>query len=95
TWVTLALMNGMPIETVRKVTGHQTANIVTKHYFKPHRKELRKAMQKNMPGLLTTSKLAIDPGEQALQELSAITQKMTKPEILKRVKAAEGLLQQL
>ena len=95
TWVTLALMNGMPIETVRKVTGHQTASIVTKHYFKPHRKELKKAMQENMPGLLTTKKPDEDPAEQALHELGSISSKMTKLEILKRVESAVALLKQL
>ncbi|VGO12623.1 hypothetical protein PDESU_01176 [Pontiella desulfatans] len=93
TWVTLALMNGMPIETVRKVTGHQTADIVTKHYFRPHRAELKKAMQKSLPGLLTSSSSILAPNEQALEELRAIGRKMDKSEILRRVDEAISLLE--
>ena len=69
TWVTLALSNGMPIETVQLVTGHKTAEIVTKHYFKPHRAELKKAMQKTMPGLLTSEAKAFTPAEKAVEVL--------------------------
>lgn len=53
TFVTLALSNGMPIDTVRLITGHRTAEIVTKHYFRPQRDAIRKAMQQTLPGLLS------------------------------------------
>lgn len=92
TWVTLALMNGMPIETVRKVTGHQTASIVTKHYFKPHRAELKKVMQKTMPGLLTSSAKSINPSDQALELLNEINRRMSKADILQQVDKAVQLM---
>jgi integrase len=69
TWVTLALMNGMPIDTVRLVTGHKTADIVTKHYFKPHRAELKKAMRKTLPELLTSGVKEASPAERASEVL--------------------------
>lgn len=55
TWITLALMQGLPLELVQTVTGHATAEIVMQHYFKPHREQLKTAMQKCMPALLTSS----------------------------------------
>ena len=53
TWVTLALTAGVPLELVRKVTGHQTAEIVLKHYFQPGREAFRDALTTAMPKLLT------------------------------------------
>jgi integrase len=37
TWITLALSAGVPLELVRKVTGHAAVAIVLKHYFQPGR----------------------------------------------------------
>ena len=51
TWVTLALTAGVPMELVRRVTGHATADIVLKHYFRPGREEFRQALEAAMPGL--------------------------------------------
>jgi integrase len=53
TWITLALSNGVPMEIVRRVTGHKTVDIVLKHYFRPQRDEMRKVLQTSMPSLLT------------------------------------------
>ena len=52
-WISLALTRGIPMDLVRVVTGHRTVEIVFKHYFKPRREELRAALQKHMPTLLT------------------------------------------
>lgn len=52
TWVTLALSAGVPMELVRRVTGHTTADIVLKHYFKPGKDELRRTLQLALPNLL-------------------------------------------
>ncbi len=38
TWITLALAAGVPIETVRKVTGHATVDVVQEYYFQPDQK---------------------------------------------------------
>jgi integrase len=93
TWVTLALMNGMPIETVRKVTGHKTADIVTKHYFKPHRAELKRAMQKTLPGMLTASAKNDSPTERARDVLQEIDWKGNKASIRKVVDDALAILE--
>lgn len=52
TWVTLALTAGVPMEVVRKVTGHRTAEIVMKHYFQPGREDFRRTLAGKLPGLL-------------------------------------------
>jgi len=73
TWVTLALTAGIPMELVQKVTGHKTAEIVLKHYFKPGREQLRQALQAAMPKLLTNGQKT--PKEQMLSILERTTLK--------------------
>lgn len=51
-WITLALSAGVPMELVRKVTGHRCAEIVLKHYFKPDRAEFSRVLNEAMPALL-------------------------------------------
>ncbi|MEI7900789.1 MAG: tyrosine-type recombinase/integrase [bacterium] len=52
-WVTIALTAGVPVDLVRKVTGHTTVETVMTHYFQPGREDFRKALQTAMPSLLT------------------------------------------
>ena len=52
TWITLALSAGVPMELVRRVTGHRCAEIVLKHYFKPDRAEFSRVLNGAMPSLL-------------------------------------------
>ncbi len=59
-WVTLALSAGVPMEIVRKVTGHSTVDTVLKHYFKPGRDEMRKALGDKLPALLTGRTQPVD-----------------------------------
>lgn len=75
TFVTLALMRGMPIDTVRKITGHQTADVVTKHYFRPERDQLKKAVQNSLPGLLTSAAEPSTPAERAVEVLRGVNAK--------------------
>ena len=53
TWITMALTAGVPMELVRRVTGHSTVNIVLKHYFRPGREAFRTALETAMPHMLT------------------------------------------
>ena len=55
TWITLALAAGVPMELVTRVTGHQTVNVVLKHYFRPGREDFRNAIEGAMPKLLMES----------------------------------------
>ncbi len=71
TFITLALSAGMPMELVRRVTGHTTVDVVLKYYFRPGREQFRQAMQAAMPKLLTAG--APSPAEQ----VKAIVENMT------------------
>lgn len=53
TFCTLALANGVPMEILRKITGHRTAEIVLKHYDRRGRGEMRKAFGAAMPKAIT------------------------------------------
>lgn len=52
TWITMALAAGVPMELVRRVTGHKAAEVVVKNYFKPGREDFRKTILAAMPALL-------------------------------------------
>jgi len=54
TFITVALSAGIPMELVRRVTGHSTVDVVLKHYFRPGRAEFKREFEKAMPGLLMT-----------------------------------------
>ncbi|MBC8347560.1 MAG: tyrosine-type recombinase/integrase [Verrucomicrobia bacterium] len=56
TFVTQALASGMPIEILRQITGHQTVEVVLKHYFRPGREELRRSFAEAMPSLMNEGK---------------------------------------
>jgi len=56
TWITMALTAGVPMELVRRVTGHSTVNVVLKHYFRPKREEFREALESSLPQALTGGK---------------------------------------
>jgi len=43
------------MELVTRVTGHQTVNVVLKHYFRPGREDFRQAIESAMPKLLMES----------------------------------------
>jgi integrase len=49
TWITLALAAGVPLELVQRVTGHRTAAVVLKHYFRPGREDFRQLLSKACP----------------------------------------------
>ena len=53
TWITMALSAGVPMELVRRVTGHSTVDVVLKHYFRPGREAFRMALESAMPKMLT------------------------------------------
>lgn len=53
TWITLALSAGVPMELVRRVTGHATVDVVLKHYFRPDREQFKAALNGLLPDVLT------------------------------------------
>jgi integrase len=54
TWVTVALTSGVPLELVKRVTGHRSVEVVLSHYFRPGRREFRQVLEERLPGLLTS-----------------------------------------
>lgn len=88
TWITLALCSGIPFELVQQVTGHATAEIVMEHYFKPQRAQLKQAIQRSMPKMLTTG--AVTPVEKAAQLLRAANSKNWKATIGKALEILEA-----
>ena len=73
TWVTLALSAGVPMELVRRVTGHATVDVVLRHYFKPGREQFRAALAGALPAVLTGGKpVKVKPAE----ELAALAGKV-------------------
>ena len=52
TWITMALAAGVPMELVRRVTGHKGVDVVLKNYFKPGRDDFRQVVEGAMPKLL-------------------------------------------
>jgi len=74
TWVTLALTAGVPMELVRRVTGHATVDVVLKHYFRPGREQFKAALAGALPAVLTGGKaVRMAPAE----ELQALAAKLT------------------
>ena len=79
TWITLALAAGVPMELVTRVTGHQSVDVVLKHYFRPGREDFRQAIESAMPKLLMESsepeREKKEPGElleEALKRLGSL-----------------------
>jgi integrase len=77
TFVTLALSAGVPLELVRRVTGHGTVAVVLEHYFRPDREQFKAALTKALPAVLTGDKApAPPPVAPHVQELGALVQKL-------------------
>jgi integrase len=86
TWITMALSAGVPMELVRRVTGHSTVEVVLKHYFRPGREAFRNALESSLPALLTQGSAPVTEGP--LQELARLAQEapdMDKAELLERL----------
>lgn len=75
TFVTLALSAGVPMELVRRVTGHQTVEIVLKNYFRPGRAEFKAALTGALPDVLTGGKVKARKATPA-DELAALVGKV-------------------
>lgn len=52
TFVTLALAQGVPVEVVRKLTGHDSIEVVLDNYFQPNSEHFRVLLRMNMPSVL-------------------------------------------
>ncbi len=70
TFVTIALSAGVPMELVRRITGHKTVDIVLKHYFRPDREHFKAVMVEKMPAVLTGQHEVVD-SEEELKQVAA------------------------
>ncbi len=90
TFCTMALANGVPLELVQRITGHRTAEIVLKHYFRPNRKQLRDAIGERMPTALLGERGPSKPEaslRERLKKMDAKNWRQIKAELLKEVRA--------
>lgn len=96
TWVTLALTAGVPLEIVKKVTGHRTAGIVMKHYFQPGREEFRRTLTNKLPLILGGGggPKTLDHQELAvhLKAMKPKTWKQIRDDLLARIAEESGKL---
>jgi integrase len=88
TWITMALSAGVPIELVRRVTGHSTVEVVLKHYFRPGREAFRASLGKALPKLLTggEEEESLDLPEEILK-LDKEAKSLKPEEVVKKLKA--------
>lgn len=72
TWITMALAAGVPMELVRRVTGHKAAEVVLKNYFKPGREDFRKVLEGAMPTLMLGEPEKPNPGKLLAEVLKGL-----------------------
>jgi integrase len=75
TWITLALTAGVPLELVKKMTGHKTTEVVLEHYFRPGREQFRQALQSAMPKLLMNGSKSHNVIDEVRKIVSVMTPK--------------------
>ena len=87
TWITMALTAGVPMELVRRVTGHSTVDVVLKHYFRPGREAFRTALETAMPLMLTGgTDERLDLPKEVL-ELGKVARSLTHEELIEKNEA--------
>lgn len=88
TWITMALSAGVPMELVRRVTGHSTVEVVLKHYFRPGRETFRTSLGKALPKLLTggEEKESLDLPKEVLK-LGKEAESLKPEKVVKKLKA--------
>ncbi len=92
TWVTLALSAGVPIELVRRVTGHATVEVVLKHYFKPGKEQFKAALAGAMPSVLTGGNKRLKAADEMAGLIEKLKAGTAKDEDKKRLKVLAAKL---
>ena len=91
-FITQALSAGIPMELVRRVTGHSTVDVVLKHYFKPGREDFSKAITAAMPKLLGEPEQTEDPIALFKEEAQAIFSRISSKTWRKDVSRMQDLV---
>ena len=76
-FITAALSAGIPMELVRRISGHSTVDVVLKHYFKPGRAQMAAAVASALPMLAEGGAMTRE------EQIADIAGKMT-PKTMKR-----------
>ena len=86
TWATLALAAGVPLEIVRRVTGHRTAEVVIENYFRPGREQFRRVLADNLPkALVGEDHAAVTTMKERLSKMDARNWKKIRSELLREM----------
>lgn len=72
TFCSLALANGVSMDTLRRVTGHRTAEIVEKYYNQAKREQARRAFREVMPKALVGMTASPEPATSSVEDLVAV-----------------------
>ncbi|VGO21849.1 hypothetical protein [Pontiella sulfatireligans] len=88
----MALTAGVPIELVRRVTGHSTVNIVLKHYFRPGREDFREALESTLPRALTGEIRKQKTPAEMLNELADNADDLKKKKLVKEIRKIAEML---
>ncbi|MEI7947174.1 MAG: site-specific integrase [bacterium] len=87
TFCTLGLAAGIPIETLKLITGHTTTATIQKHYNNPQREHLREILGDKLPEVLTGQKEEKTKQKKAqMKQLADQIKGMTKAERKKLAK---------
>jgi len=92
TWITMALTAGVPMELVRRVTGHSTVDVVLKHYFRPGREAFRTALETAMPLMLTGGGQKKATPRDALLNLAEKSKELSKEALVEEIVKLAGEL---
>ncbi|MFA7257205.1 MAG: tyrosine-type recombinase/integrase [Kiritimatiellales bacterium] len=92
TWITMALSAGVPMELVRRVTGHSTVEVVLKHYFRPGREAFRTALETAMPKMLTGGAGERPDPHKAVEKLAQTAPELKPEELVKKIKSLAAAL---
>jgi integrase len=91
-FITQALSAGIPMELVRRVTGHSTVDVVLKHYFKPGREDFSKAINAAMPKFLGESVQITDPIAKFKAEMQEIFKRISHKTLKKDISRMQKLV---
>jgi len=92
TWITIALSNNVSMPVVQMVTGHETVEIVIKHYFRPGAEQFRAMIFRAMPDLLVGKGNSKREGMlEILQNMKSSTWRSDRARLVKMLEAHEGV----
>jgi len=89
TFITLALANNLPIETIKKITGNSDLETIRKHYFKPRREHLKAVLGDTLPSIITGNGNKSLPAPEAKPDISGLAAQLANLTKSERAKLNE------